>query len=307
MQEEGGREDGKERVEGQQGKEDSGAGKDAVYPVKVDGKEVYMTLEELRRKASEAAGAQRRFEEAAEMRRKASAGMRLLELVEKINEASASGGVPDRRDLEEFVRMLGGSTDAVESFMEQLEEQTRPARNTGHRMNDNNSKPIQKEDLAPELQRVLDSVQEHELQSIREKIITETRKGVDNDPILSKMLSELPDDSQEEIRQTLYEIAEDKVRTMIVADGKPFGPQMVQEVAQRLRAVAKNLGKPARGSTGGQPPMVGLGPGAWDPYIVPDKPVERVPSSHPDYIDNRVQATLQRLAMKSRTGIGSRR
>ena len=274
-------------------KKSDDSGTPQTYTVKVDGKEVEMTLDELKAKASEASGAQAKFQEAADLRTKAQDGLRLIELSAKMKDQTAT-----QKDVNEFVRLVGGDPAELDRLMAEQNGTATGKESSG----DSPPQTVKKEQLDPEVQRTLDEANKAQLTQIRQNIENKTREGIDKDEVLGKIVSGLPADIREGVKQELYEMAIERVRNNIVLDNKPFGPQMVQDVAQTLRSRVKKLGIPA--TQAHAPTSVsGLGMGFDSPQIPLDKTIERVSSNDPDYIEKttkRVQQDMMRRAMKSR-------
>ena len=274
-----------------------------THEVIVNGKKVEMTLDELKEHATKGAGADEKFRQASELRKTAERGIRLDELAHKMAD---EGDAVSPADLNEFITLLGG--DPADLDMSKMTPNQPPTgqSNTSdpNKTNPQGTQPlsvVKKEQLDPDVQRVLNQANEAELSRIRENIVAETRKGIDNDSVLGKLIDELPEDTREEVKSELYDMAEERVRNQIVLENKPFGPQMVQEVAQVLRSRIKRLGIPST-PRGGQLPTSASGPGMGygNQQVLPDKPVERVSSTDPDYIEKttqRVQQNLNKLAM----------
>ena len=268
-----------------------------TYEVVVSGRKVEMTLDELKAKASEATGAQQKFQEAAELRQQAQEGMRLMNLAKKMQEGTAGPA-----DVNEFVRLVGGDPAELENFMEQQNAQQHTNGQTPPQNQSYVPQKVTKDQLDPEIQRTLDRAQESQLAQIREKLERQTREGIDNDEVLSKIISGLPADVQSDVKQELYDMAIERVRNNVVLDNKPFGAALVQEVARALRSRVKRLGIPA---TSGQMPTSVSGPGGGfgGPQIPLDKTIERVPSTDPDYIEKmtqRVQQSMAKMALRQR-------
>lgn len=266
--------------------------------LKVDGKLVELTLEELKQRASEALGAQKKFEEAARLRKEAEAMLRAKEASERVRESIAAGILPDEDDLRTMLASFGIDNPNIGEIMDTIQNEMASAQQPAQ--SGTAPRPLSLNDLPPEVQKAVQTVEQRELEQLRQNILESTHKGVDSDEIIRNILSQVPDSEKETVRQTLYDIAEDKVKTAILAEGRVFGPQLVQDVLGRLRTIAKTLVSPTRMAA--YPPVQGIGPTVGGGQIRVDKPIERVPSTHPDYIDNRVQAALQRMAMQRRTG-----
>ncbi len=264
--------------------------------LKVDGKDVEMTMDELKANASKGLGADRKFEEASELRKQGEAGIRIGELSAKMQSGTAG-----QADVTEFVKLLGGDPEGMD-MSQILGTSDDDKGKDKDKSASGNQGPITKEQLSPELQRQFDQAEEAELDRLRGKIEEDTRKVVDTDEVIGKMLDGLSDDDKKATQSELFEMAIERVRNQVFS-GKLFGPTMLTETMQVIRARCKKLGIQTRST-----PTPSAGPGSYgneagQQVQLPDKTPERKDSSDPDYIDNVVQRTLmnqQKLAMKSR-------
>ena len=263
------------------------------YQLVVDGAPVVLTLKEMMDKASEASGAQKKFQEAADLRKKATDGLRVLELTQKLQ--SGQYTVPE---VQELTRLMGGNPNdpELQSFLSQQNQTppTPPVQPQGQRQG-----PIRREDLDPQLQSALKMAEEQELANIRKTIEDQTRNGIDMDPVLGTMLSGMSETERQTVKGQLYDMAIESVRGDILA-GQPFSPSMVQAKAQRLRAMLQTFGVGSQRTQ--QVPMAGPATGMGGVNgMVPEKPIERVSSSDDKYVTNAVQRALQMQAKAMRS------
>lgn len=270
-----------------------------TYQLVVDGQPVVLTLKEMMDRASEASGAQKKFQEAAELRKNSEKGLRIIELTQKVR----SNPTPALTEVQELIGLMGGNPNDPETLAALGFETPKGNPPTSSAQNQPQGRqPVRLEDMDPSVQAALRAAEEAELARIRETVETTTKKGIDNDPVIAKMLIEIPDEQRDQIRTMLYDIAIDSVRGDVMA-GQPFTPQMVQGKAQRLRAMLQTLGV-------GTPkmPLPGTGPASGmggANAMIPDKPIERKPASDPNYVQNTVQRALQ-MQQKALAGVGRR-
>ena len=112
-----------------------------------------------------------------------------------------------------------------------------------------------------------------------------------------------PEAEKQGRQKELYDMAMEIVRDRVVVQRQVFGPQMVKDIGQILRARMKRLGTP---TTPANLPVSQPGPGNLG--VTPDfdlnKKTERKASTDADYMENVVTRTLQnqqRLAMRTRS------
>jgi len=281
--------DGKDQSTGGS-KDDGGDTKPETYEVTVDGKTEHFTLEELKTFAGKVKGAEAKFVEAAEMRKSAGKGTRTLELAKKLRDSDT----PNADDLTEFFGNLGFEAKNIPGFeklvsgkdiMEGNEDKGKKTPETPAKVGMDN--------LDAETKAVLQEAQQAQLERVRENIIENTKKGIDKDEILGKMVVEMPEDKREGVKKVLYDMAIKDVTNRIVARGEKFGPEMVKAVALSTRSTIKNLGIPAKAA--GHPPVTAPGQTMdSNPAIYSDKPIERVSSEDPDWEENTVARYMQK-------------
>jgi hypothetical protein len=243
--------------------------------VKIDGVQQEMTMEEARTALSKVGGADKRFAEAAEIKKSAERGIKIAELFEKVNKEE-----PDDKDVAELAGLLnldptlfvgkGGKKDGKE-------------------------KPPQKislDDLSPELRSQLEYENLRNIEEAKKKIFEEVKQGVDKDEILGKMNSVAKEAGNEEFLVAAAEMVHEDVLRKI-QNGKPFGTEMVASSIQAARARLKRFGTPEQASK--TPTVImGLGqPGGEPVSVQPDEPVKRVDSSESDYSTNFVKRFFQ--------------
>jgi len=261
-----------------------------TYPVVVDGKTIHMTLEELKANASKAKGADAKFEKASNIRKEAEKGLRIQDLGKKIN-----SGKFTQQDVDEFARLMGTDPTLVREKLE-----TQVTNQTNQKKTSSTGDIIDMENLSPRVRAALEAAELADNARIREGIEQKVRVGVDKDPILSKIVLEGPAESQQQVRNTLFDMAMNDVRGRILAGRESFGPEMISSAVQNLRSQVKNLGILNRSS--GNPAVVGLGPTGVGvaPEVLAKEPIRRKSISDPDYEETaikRIQQDMNRRAM----------
>ncbi len=256
---------------------------DKSYTLKIDGVEQTFTMKELQQKASESAGAQKKFQDAHDLQERAASGMRIQELLTQMKGQET----PDETKTQELMGLLGAGDVDIKAALAQAQKAPGTTKKE-----DKKPEPITMENLDPRTRAALEAAEQADLKQVREKIEGEAKKGVDNDKILGKIIDEAPGDTKGSLKNTLYEMVIDDVRGRILGR-EPYGPDMIQSSLQKVRARVKSFGTPT--ASAGQPPLVGeLGiAAATSPEIRATEPIKRVSSANPGYEDNAVKRVQQ--------------
>lgn len=253
-----------------------------TYDVTVDGKVVAMTLEELQTAASKSAGADARFEEAAKIHKEAEAAINFKELINSIRDSETGA------TKEQYLQMMRDA-GIPESEIPAYEEVIKTKGATKVAKED---KKVSANSFDDDTKAVFDAAKEANYTKMREEIYNKVEKSVDKDEILAKLIDSKTDDDKTKVRSTLCDMTKSEVQRRILAN-EPFSDEMVQSVLQGIRYQVESLGLPAKAIT--QIPVVGFGPTPESSAkIIADKPIERVSSDNPDYIDNVVERHLQK-------------
>lgn len=256
----------------------------------VDGYEKTMTLEEVKALATKAAGADRKFQEAAEIRKGAQRGIRVLEIMDDLK------AHPDKNDpnlTAELFAILG-----LDMTNPQPEQEPEPQ----SRQRVTPPTAITMDNLGPREKYVMEKAEEAALRETRRNIEEETRNVLDKDPVLGKMIEELPEAARQPLKDELFEMAKEGVRTRILA-GEFYGPDMRIDVVQRLRNRMQKLGIPAK--LAGQPMITGAGSMMnFGPEIHANEPIKRVPINDPGYNENAVKRVQQMIVKAARSMAG---
>jgi hypothetical protein len=282
------------------------SGDNQTYNLKVDGVDKAFTLEELKQKASESAGAQRRFEEASGLRAKASSGLRIQELLEELKGSDS----PDEGKAKELFKLLGVEDGSISELLETMRgnqgnqgSQQRSAGAAGGTGTTDDKALINMDRLDPRIKSIVEGAEKAELTQIRQNIENSAKKGVDNDKIFAKMIEDTPEGEREALKSVLYDMMIDDVRGRILGR-EVYGPEMIQSSIQKIRARITNLGIPTRAPSAG-PIMGNLGiSDALAPEIRASEPIKRVPSTQSGYEENAVKR-MQQLTFKAARKLGS--
>ena len=266
----------------------------AVHKIVVDGVEKEMTLDELTIAAQKGAGADRRFQEAADIRKAASDGIRTQELFRSLS----SGTQLSPQDAAELAGLVGGE---AEDFIIEENEPDQQFDNVPTVPN-TPARKITLEDLDPSLKNNLELSNTQHQQKLYDDLKVKVKNIVDTNSFSGKMVEDYPEDRRNEVKEVLFDLTFEDVSKKILAR-QPFGPEMVQLSLQRVGSLIKRLGIPSKGGAeqaGSQPIITGLGPsgGEIDTEIHAEKPIERVAATDDEYADNFVKRLAQRLAKK---------
>lgn len=272
-----------------------------TFTITVDGQKRSLTESELVTLASKGAGAEKRFEEAAEIRKKAERGMVIQAAVEAIQAGTAT-----KAQVDQMLELMNLEPDQVPNYEGMFQGGTTPpAGKQGGGKREEAPQVVGMDRLDKNVQDILSFANEQQMEKIRSDIERQTREAVQKDAKIGELLSGLDERSKTAVMEELFEMAKQDVREGIVIRNQLFGTEMLDTTIQRLRHRVERLGIPAARAS---QPSVGSGPmpysggyGQYPQMPIPDKPVGRVPVSDPDYITRVTQRALQnqKKAMQS--------
>ncbi len=255
-----------------------------TYTVKVDGEDRSLSLDELKELASKSAGADKRFNEAAEASKTAERGIRVEALVKTIS------GVDKPSDAD--VRELAGLLEIdPKDFMNQLHaEEVAPSKSSKKDDDpDFNTKFQEVMGASPaEVRAILEHSQTRHVGDARKEIREISDKAVDKDEIFGKMI--VGKDKDDILLTVKDMVAEDVLKK--IQEGVPFGAEVVTSAVQRVRSTLTKLGIPNNLTQ--QPIVLGLGPSeGLSPEIQADEPIKRISSVEDGGEENLVARYLQ--------------
>ena len=270
-------------------KDSHGAGgSDQTFTIKVDGTERTVTADEMRQLAEKSAGADKKFQEAAELRKQVGDAARLKELVERA----------DNDDDEAFasaMRILGRPEDQIQEGIK-FRQQVRAQRAAGSKGDDDDKETPPA--LTAQQQEDIKLGREAAVKQKKQEIQAEIEKTLDTDAVLGENMK-----SNQGIRPTVVSLAW-KLVTAGVASGRQYGPELLGEVAQEIRAFVKSLapaggsGKPEADSLMAMLEKQGIGLGPHDKATLDAVKANKVPGrvsmTDPSYDEN--------LAVRALTG-----
>lgn len=268
--------------------------KDQTFDLTVDGAKRTVTIEEMKELAQKSAGADKRFQDASDMRKEAEDGLRLKGLVARMSDGSYS---PTSAETSELASLIGVDPKEFAEYLKSDEKV--PAKST--------SKPaegITKEDLVKalgfdpaEAKAILDYSHQRHIEDARRQIRELSDNAVDKDDVFGKMVvGENGKDRSAAIKDM---VAEDVLRA--VQDGRPFGAELVAASVQKTRAHLTKFG--IQGNPSQHPLTLGLGPGGGLPAEVQSEtPIKRISAAEDTDESNFVARTMQKVLKSMRGG-----
>lgn len=261
-----------------------------LIPLVVSGREMRYTMEELKRAASKAMGAERAFEEAAELRKSAQKAIQDAEdvrtkygYVQEIltSEQPSEAAVAFMEETFGITAADLMGTEETKTGKPNMERTTEPARK------------ITVQDLDPALGEVVRFADKKQLEESRQKLRTEIQEAVDRDAALCNIINKLPDNVKAAVKKEVNDSAFEDVQRKILGY-EQYGPQMLENTIARMRSKLQNLG--ISEAALGQRPVTPLGPvSGFGAEITSDKPIERVSASDDTYLDNAARRLAQTI------------
>jgi len=264
--------------------------KDQTFEIVVDGERRQVTVDEIKNLAQKAAGADKKFKEASDLRKSATDGIRVKELLDRLSDG---GHEPSETEISELAAML--KVDPAE-FAAYLAEDS----GGGDKDKDKNKGGMSDEAFDTAYQKRFgitsaEAKQREEYRYSRDIEIAkkEIRKlsdeQVDKDEIFGKIkIGEKADDRISVIKDM---VAEDVLGR--IQNGEPFGAELVAASIQKMRAYLKRFGIPGRPDQ--YPVTLGLGPSQGLPAEVnSDEPIKPKSIAEPGGEDNFVARYLQK-------------
>jgi len=256
-----------------------------AYTVKIDGEERSLSLDELKTLASKSAGADKRFNEAAEIAKTAERGIRIEALVKTISGTES----PSDADVRELAGLL--EIDPKD-FLQQLhKEQDSSVKDTKKAADYDFNTEFEKVMGAKpaEVRAILEHSQNRHVQAARKEIREISDKAVDKDEILGKMIV---GKNKDDILLAVKDMVAEGILQKIQA-GDPFGAEMVTASVQRVRSMLTKLGIPNNLTQ--QPIVLGLGPSeGLSPEIQAGEPIKRISSVEDGDEKNLIARYLQK-------------
>ena len=266
-----------------------------TYDLTVGGEQRSVTLQEMQKLAEKAAGADKRFEDAAQMRKEAEKGLRITSLIESLSQS------PDETDARELATLLGVDPNDFVKWMDDGGERKPPQKQDSDRASavskDALVAGLKELGLDPaEVKSVLDYSHQRHIEAAKAEIRAKSDEMVDKDSVFGKMIVGENKDARLEVIKDL--VAEDVLRK--IQDGTPFGAELLTASVQKIRAHLTKFGIPNKPE---RYPVMGLGPGQGLPTeISTDETIERVSADKDDNESNLIARYMQKIWKGRREG-----
>lgn len=284
--------------------------KPQTVTVKVDGVERAMTMDELTKAAEKSLGADKRFEDAASLRKEAQSGIRMKELMTSVNK----GQRLNVQEATELASLIGGKPEDYLSAASGDDDQ-----DSDDQLDDDNAAkkskkapaapppapaPVKMEDLPVEVQNAVQAQMREDLARTYNDMKSTVFETVDKDSGFATMVKGMGSDEQRARMELIKEIVLEDVERKIL-ERQPFGPELIRDSIQRMRARIAKFGTPSTGGEGSVNTAVsailaGFGPsgGLSSSEIASEKPIERKSISDPGYADNFAARFFQKYVKK---------
>lgn len=267
--------------------------KGQTFDLNVGGENRTVTLDEMKELATKSAGADAKFQSAADMKKAAESGIRIGNLVKSLNKEYSEA---DAKELAVLLDIDPGE------FMEYLNTDDGDNKTGQQRTGQDKTGTdgITKEQFSKaftdmfgfspaEAKSRLDFSQQRHIESARQEIRKISDESVDKDEIFGKMIVGENKDNRLAVIKDM--VAEDVLRK--IQDGVPFGADMVDASVQKIRAHLTKFGIPNKPDQ--HPIVLGLGPsGGLPAEVQADEPIKRVNSAEDKDGSNFVARWMQK-------------
>lgn len=275
--------------------------------IRVNGKDVQVTPEQMLAYAQKGAAADERFQDAAEQRKEAESAIRLKEDFDRLKETGdinafrrigAEMGLPGDQ-VEEAARMVyegveegEGDSDDENQYWDKSEGSGRGAERGADsrqllaqvKAELENRPPVGYDNLSEEVQTALLHVESERINEI-------VQKALDKDDVIRYYRNSYDERGKEAIRS----MVDEKIRGRLDSSDGQFGDgtQILREVVPEVRTLLEAIGTPSRTT-----PQMGLGPapGGTGNQVYPTKPPEHVPSTETGFEDHIAQTIAYNAA-----------
>lgn len=282
------------------GAADDGGGKKEsaadTHEIKVNGETRTVTTAELVELAQKAEGAEAKFKEASEIRKKAGDALRQQELITRLGDSDHE---PTEAEIRELAGMIGVDPKEFAEYMKgDSEPEAKPDKKGGE-----GEIKLSKEQVAEvlgidpaEAKSILEYSRQRHIEDAKKEIRKTSDNAVEKDDVFGKMI--VGEDKDDRLLAIKDLVAEDVLRR--IQDGEPFGAELVAASVQKIRAYLKRVGIP--GKPDQYPVTLGLGPGSGLPADVQSEtPIKRVSAAEDGDDSNFVSRWLQSGLKKIRS------
>jgi hypothetical protein len=259
---------------------------DQLHEIKVDGETRKITTREAVELAQKAAGADQKFQDAADMRKKYEEKIRKADLLEKV-----SGDNPTEGDIKAFAAAVGVDPGDFMAYLKEGDEPTNDPKSTPAGQSPQVSPEQIEQALGiplAEAKAILEHSHRRHIDDAKNELKKLSDEAVDKDEVFGKMIVGEEKDSR---RSAIQEMVFEDVLTKVGA-GQPFGADLVAASVQKIRAYLTKFGTP--GKPAEYPAVLGLGPGSGLPAEAQsDEPITRVNSFKDDGEKNLLARVAQ--------------
>jgi hypothetical protein len=277
--------------------DEKGSGEENLIPLVVDGTEQRVTLEKAKELAQKGVAAEKRFQEAAQMRKEAERGVRVTELLKKVTEEH------DLDSFRELCKESGLNEEQTEQAIAVGWQEEGEEVDTGPEPDDTKGvlaelkksieasqrRKLKYDDLDTDLKRAFEDMESGRISKI-------VQNSLDKHPKIGYYMRTLDDKGQKAIRDMIHDGIQGRLDEVggDFGDGSQVLPQVLSKVSERLEA----LGSPERTT-----PPTGLGPspGVGTSGSLPEKAPEHVSSSEAGF-EQHILEMIVHNARKAESG-----
>jgi len=297
--------DNSSKTETDDSKKDAGSSsKEQQYEIIVDGEKRNLTLDELKTFASKAAGADKKFNEASELRKSGEKGVRIMSLIDSLTENPTESDAKDLAnilgiDADEFYQYLTGDGEGNGSGSS--DDDTKKSTKT-KTTKESVTEGLKELGLDPaEVKAILDYSHKRHIEDARKEIREISDEAVDKDEVFGKIKIDEKDKDRMSVIKDL--VAEDVLRR--IQDGVPFGADLVSASIQKIRSYITKFGIPSKPEQ--YPVSLGLVPGGGLPAEVQaEEPIKRTSADKDVGEENLIARFMQRGLKLLREGAGKK-
>jgi len=241
---------------------------DQLHEIKVGGETRKVTIQEALDLAQKSAGADQKFQEAADMRKEADKGLKIAKLVDAVSVEK-----PAEADVRELASLLGEDPEKFMVYLNEGNEATGAPNTAPTAQPQVSAEQIEQALGIPlaEAKQILEHSHRRHIDDAKNELKKISDEAVDKDQIFGKMIVGEDKDARRNAIQDM--VFEDVLRK--VGAGEPFGAELVAASTQKVRAYLTNFGVP--GKPAQYPVVLGLGPGSGLlAETQSDEPIKRV-------------------------------
>jgi hypothetical protein len=257
--------------------------KEPTYEVKVDGKTMELTLEELKKGYSLTSAANKRMEEAAQVRKQAEQAMKVQEAVGRLinGDSTALDSLVEQYDVPQEV------VDEAKRQWAELQSENEPAQ--GNQNPQNQGGNMSETSEMKEMKELLQELEAERLERARNDLFSQAEKAVDNDDILGTI--------EDEDKAVAKRQVKNEVQRRVGLTGQDF-PEALQEVIQEQRSFWKRIGKKSSVNREETPGIGSASAGGGSSPQPKEPPKADVSTTDSGYVENFRQRFAHKLREK---------